>query len=128
MSALVQVFLMQAQLSPVGDMDLFFYQINSQYLFGHRMFHLKAGIHFQKVKVHISIHQKLDGACPGITDGFCRPDGDGTHGQPGFLIDKRGGTLLDDLLVTPLNRTFTVEKMNYISMGVAQELYLYVMG
>jgi hypothetical protein len=60
----LDILLAKGNLSPSAIRQLKFHQIQAGNHFGDRMLHLKAGIHFKKIKIAVRIHYKLH--CPGI--------------------------------------------------------------
>ena len=74
-SPLLDVLLSQLQYLSVGYLNLFFYQIYADYFFCDGMFHLQAGVHFQKVIIAVLVHQEFNGSradvVHGLGSGYC---------------------------------------------------------
>ena len=51
-----------AHLLTAGDADLLLHDVDAGAHFGHGMFHLDAGVHFQKVEVQVLVDDELHGA------------------------------------------------------------------
>ena len=62
-----------------GDADLFANEIDAVDFFGHGVFDLDAGIHFEEVVVARVIDEKLHGAGVFVVDGFGEFDGGLAH-------------------------------------------------
>ena len=90
----------------VRDSDLQFDQIQSGGQFGNRMLDLRAGIHLQEEELTGLVCEKLDGARAGVADGrggnSSRLEQAVPHTRDG--VNQWGRRLLDDLLVTALDR------------------------
>ena len=127
MTTLFQLFLLEVQRFATGYTQLFLHQIHSNYFFRNRMFYLQTGIHFQEIEVTVLVYQEFNGTSPLIVhclgSSHCRF----THLLTQFRSHERRRSLFHNFLVTTLNRTFTLEQMNSVSVVVAQNLELDVM-
>ena len=88
------------------------------------MFDLQAGVHFQEIEALVLAGDELDGAGAVIVDGLGQGHGLGAHGLAGRLVEQGRRRLLDDLLVTPLDRAFALEQVDDVAMLVAEHLDL----
>ena len=122
MPALHDILLADMERFVIRHPDLLFYKIDTQDLFRYRMFHLQAGIHFQKIKIPVFIYQKLDSACTGIIHSFRRCNRFLSHIHSQLRCNKGRRAFFHDLLVTALNRTFTFAQMDHISVIITQYL------
>ena len=69
MAILRNIRLCRAQPLARCDAQLFGHQIKARHHFGHRMFHLKAGVHFKEVKGAVLGIDELNRASAAIVDG-----------------------------------------------------------
>lgn len=67
------VLLPEPQRLPGGDTELGEHQIEPGHHLGHRVLHLQAGVHLEKVEVAVGIDQELDGAGVGVAHGARQP-------------------------------------------------------
>ena len=121
-AALHDIFLPDMQRLVVGDTDLLLHQVESQHLFGDRMSHLQAGIHFKKIKMTVFIDQEFDCPGTGVVDSPGGRYGLFAHLAAQFRRDKRRRAFLHDLLVTALHGAFAFAEMNHVPMIIAQYL------
>ena len=105
-----------------GDRDHFFDKIKAGDHFGYRMFDLKAGIHFQKIEIAITINDKFDRTGTVIANRRGKPNRFGTHCLTGGIIQKRRWCFFDDFLVAALDRTFALIQMDAIAGFIGQNL------
>ena len=104
------------------------YQIDPGTLFRHRMFHLQAGIHFQKIKILVFIHHELQRSGTVIINPLTGLHCNLQHLGTCFGLHKRRRRFFNYFLIASLNGTFPFIKMNYISIFISQYLYFDVMG
>ena len=71
--------------------------------FGHRMLHLQAGVHLQKVKTAIGGEQKFDGARAHIVDGLGRGHRRPAHCRAKRRVHRRRRRLFHHFLMPPLD-------------------------
>ena len=74
-----------------SDFDLLFDQVDPVDLFGHRMFDLDTGIHFEKVKVAGIINEELHRTGIFVLNGLGQFDGGFPHPFTEIAIEKGGG-------------------------------------
>ena len=86
------------------------------------MLHLQSGIHFQKVKIHIGVGNKLYSTGRLIIYSSGQRTTLLTHFLSRRLIQKWRGCLFNHLLVTALNRALTLTQINHIAMAVGHHL------
>ena len=65
----LEVRLRKGQRLTCGNADHLFHQIDAGDQLGHRMFHLQAGVHFQKVEIARPVDDEFDGAGAGVAHG-----------------------------------------------------------
>ena len=124
-----QLVLAQRQWLATRDAQLPFHQVEARDGFGHRMFHLQAGVHLHEEKPHrrgAVITRLLDDefhrASAHIVDSF-----GGGHGSLAHLLTQRIGhagsrSFFQDLLVTALHRTIAFKQVNAVAVCVAKHL------
>ena len=112
----------------VCDPDLLLYQVKTCYALGNRMLNLQPGIHFQKVKVQLFIHQKLHRSCVAVPASLCNIDGSFAHFFPDFGSQNGGRRLFHYFLMPSLNAALSFKKVYGIAMIVGQDLKFDVPG
>ena len=116
----VNFFLLQSQAFAVGNRDLLRNNVNFGDRLRNRMFHLNASIHFEEVEgVPIDINQKFDGACAAIQEALCKLHRGFMNARAKIRGKSRCGSVFDQLLVAPLNRTVPFAQMNHSTFAVA---------
>ena len=112
--------------SAVGHSELQFDEVEPGGLFGDRVLDLQPGVHLQEVELAVIVGEELHRSGAGVADR--------AGGQPGRVeqlgaharraLDQRRGGLLDDLLVTALNRAFAFPDGPHRAVGVGEDLDL----
>ena len=92
--------------------------------FGDRVLDLQAGIHLEEVEVPVRSQDELDRAGGIVVDGLGERDRLRTHLGAQGRIDRRRRSLLDDLLIAPLDGAFALAQVDDVAMTVAQHLDL----
>ena len=105
-----------------GDADLFANEIDAVDFFGHGVFDLDAGIHFEKVVVARVIDEELHGAGVFVVDGFGEFDGGLAHPFTQIVIEKGGGGFFKELLVAALDGAVALADVNNFTAFIAQDL------
>ena len=90
------------------------------------MFHLDAGIHLQKIKIKRGIYQELYGAGIIVSYGLAYMNSSLAHAFAQFRRKRRGRSFFNHFLVAALDGAFPFEKVNYISVMIADDLKLYM--
>src|SRR5580700_2014748 len=99
-------------------------EIEPGHQLGDRVLDLKPRVHFEKIEIALLVDDELDRAGRAIIDGPRQRDCLPAHRFAGFGIEKRARRLLDDLLMTTLDRTFSLAKVDDVAMAVAEHLDL----
>ena len=107
-----------------GDTKLPLDQIDPQHRLGHRVLHLEPRIHLHEVELPVRAEQELDRADALVFDRAGKRDGGGAEFLAQRRIDRGGGRLLDQLLVTPLHRAVALAKMHHMAVLVGENLHL----
>ncbi len=102
-----------------GDFDLLFDQVDPVDLFGHRMFDLDTGIHFEKVKVAGIIDEKLHRTGVFVLNGLGQFDGGFPHAFTEIAIEKGGGRFFEKFLVAALDRAVAFADMDNFTALIA---------
>src|SRR6185295_17368345 len=121
-TCLPNIFLRDLERLSFRNLDLKLYQIESRYHLGHRVFDLEPRVDFNEVELTrrgenefdrpgIRVANRTSRIERGFADLFAQIRGDG-----------RRRTLLDDLLMTALNRAFAFEEVNQIAVMIAEDL------
>src|SRR5262245_26129915 len=97
------VTLLKWQDRALCDLDLQAYQVEAGDGFADRVLHLQARVDLEKEEVAVAIDDELDGAGAGVSDAARQAQCRRRHLLPQRLVDDRGGGLLDELLIAPLD-------------------------
>ena len=125
----LHIRLRQCQRLAPRDAQLPFNQVDAGDCLGYGVFHLQAGVHFQKVIFATGrIIEVFDRPRGAITDRLRQPHSRCAHVVAQSLWQICGGGLFDQLLVVALKRTVAVAQMQRGAVGVAQHLHLDVAG
>ena len=116
-----------AQRPALGHGDLRRDQIDAEDLLGDRVLHLQSGVHLQEEHA-FPIDQELHRAGADVADGGGSGSGCVVQRGAGGVRQIRRGCLLDDLLVTPLDRAVAVADDPHGAVGVGHDLHLDVPG
>src|SRR5689334_19035061 len=92
------------------------------------MLHLEPGVHLQKVEAAVPVEQKLDRAGIRVAGGTSQRYGRFTHRLALLGGEVRGRGLLEDLLMTPLNRAIALAEVEQVAKLVTENLHLDVAG
>src|SRR3984957_16312489 len=104
--------------------DTFFHQVNAGDHLGHAVLDLDAGVHLDKIKLAVAGEQKFHRADVRIADDFSRAHSSLAHLLAQARSQNRARRLLDDFLMTPLNRTVALAKVNRVALQVGENLKL----
>src|SRR5687768_12017445 len=92
------------------------------------MLYLQPCVDFQEPEPGLSgrpfLDQELYRARVDIASGLPRRYGRFRHPRPQLRSKNGRWALFDDLLVPPLNRTLTLEEVDYVPMAIAEDLEL----
>ena len=92
------------------------------------MLHLNAGVHLHEVEVQVVVDEVLDGSGVVVADGLAEADGGLAHALTEIIRHERGGALLEDLLVAPLEGAVALAEVDDLAVLVAEDLKLDVVG
>src|SRR5262245_13793825 len=124
MPGLMKVRLHVPQLFAARDAHLFPNQVQASCRLCYGMLDLQSRVHFQKIKLVLSIQNELD--CASATIANCLSSGDrgGSHFRPKCRCHYRRGRFLDNFLMSSLDRTLSFENVDRIAVGIAEDLKL----
>ncbi|CAB5004182.1 unannotated protein [freshwater metagenome] len=114
---------------PARDTQLLAHDVDAGDEFGHGMLNLHACVDLEKrVVASDGIDHELDSGRAHVVERAAQ-----FHGRPMQLcphggVDRQGGSLFDDLLITPLGRAVTLTKMHHVAMRVGEDLHLDMAG
>ena len=114
------------EIGAIGHLDLSLDQVDAHDPFCDSVFHLKAGVHLQKVKILISIKKEFQRSDSDVADRARALNGDSADAAPHPVIQRRGGTFLNDLLVAPLDGTFTIIEVHHLTVLIGKNLDLHM--
>lgn len=90
------------------------------------MLDLDARVHLHEVEAAIRVEQELDGAGVDIAHAAHRLERGLTHRLARFLVDDGTGRLLNELLVTALNRAIALAEVHGVAMRIGDDLNLHM--
>ncbi len=90
------------------------------------MLDLDAGVHLEEEVLALTGEESFDRARAAVPDGARRLDGDLADASPQLLVHGGRRRLLDELLVTALDRAVPLAEVNGVAVGVGQHLHLHV--
>src|SRR6478736_5042979 len=116
--------LLEGQALPCGNPDLLLHDIHAGQELRDRVLYLQAGVHFEEEEASLVVHQELEGAGVRVLHGTRRVH-DRTSELASHPIGQRDRRrLLQQLLVTPLNRAFALAQVHDSPVVIAQDLDL----
>ena len=100
---------------------MFAHKVLAKDRFGHRVFHLKTGVHFDEIELALFI-EELDGASACVFDAGNRIGTGFTNGCAFFRCDAGAGGLFEYFLVAALQGTVTFAQMDRVAFAIAEHL------
>ena len=119
-----ELVLAQRELLAGGDPELPLDEIDAGDHLGHRMLDLEAGVHLHEVEGARRIRDELHGPGAGVADRLCGADGALAHRRAPLLRHAGRRRLLEDLLVTALDRAVALEEVHVVAVLIAEDLDL----
>ena len=114
------------QRKALGDGDLLGHQVHPGDRLGDRVLHLDAGVHLQEVeRAAPGIDEELHRAGAAVVQPAGVRDSRLMHARPQVLVETGRGSLLDQLLVAPLDRAVPVAEMDGVR-PVREDLHLHM--
>src|SRR5437660_3584402 len=110
------------KLLPPSDADHFGYEVDPEDFFGDGVLDLEPRVHLQEIEGAIGLDEELDRAAGVVADGVRRDDRRGKQAVAEGRLDRRGGTLLDHLLMAPLKAALALPDRDAVAMTVGDEL------
>ena len=107
-----------------GNHDLALHQIHIRHHLRHRMLHLNPRIHLDEVQPAVLIHQKFDRARIGVADLGQRLAQNLADLIAQLRRHLRRGRFFQQLLMPPLDRTFSLAQAHHIAVLIRQHLKL----
>ena len=109
----------------LGDVDLGRDQVDSGDHLGHRVFYLQAGIHLEEEKIPGPVLvEELDRPRPAVIDRGCPRDRRLAQTLANLIIDRRGWTLLQHLLVVSLQGALPLAEKPDGTVAIPEDLDL----
>src|SRR5699024_2208377 len=127
MAADDDVILTVAQRFTGGDAQLFGDQVHAGHHFGHRVFDLDAGVHFDKMEFTVFV-QEFERARATVADALAGGDTKLTDVLALLLGNAGSRAFLNDFLVTALYRAVAFAQVNTIAVLVGKHLDLDMAG
>ena len=93
-----------------------------------RVLHLEPRVHLEKIEPALGVEQELDRPGANVFHGSRRRDCRLSHSPAQRRVERRARSLLDDLLVPPLDAAFALEEMDRVAVPVREDLELDVPG
>src|SRR5207247_5072334 len=91
---------------------------------GDRVLDLQAGVHLEEVEAPALVEQELDRAGARVADGTRGGEGRRCQLRAQSGRDRRAGRLLEDLLVTALDRALALPQVEEGAVTVPEHLHL----
>ena len=114
----LEVLLAVGQAFAAGDPNLLRNQIQTGNLFGHRVLHLEAGVHFEEVEGSAGVKNEFDGTGTYVAAALGGLDRSLPHLVAQFGRQNRAGRLFHHFLVASLHGTFALKKVQVVAVGV----------
>ena len=107
-----------------GDAQLQLHEVEPGDRLGDGVLHLESGVDLEERDRAVGADHELDGAGALVAD--VTGERDGTVAERGTDLggDARGGRLLDDLLIPPLDRALALAQVHHVAVRVADDLHL----
>ena len=118
----LHVFLRQRQLLTRSNPNHQLHQIQPGDAFRHRMLHLQAGVHFQKVKALVFADDKFHRTRALVLHGFGQQHGLLAHRLTRSVCDEGRRRFFNHLLVAALNGALALIEVNHMAVAVADQL------
>src|SRR5262245_27542469 len=125
-AGLSNVALAPGQIATSGHFDLRLDQVDTDNPFRNGVLDLKPGIHFEKVEILLVVQEKFQGSGADVSDGTRALDSDAADAPPRAVLQSRRRRFLDDFLMAPLDRTFSVIEMDDMPVIVGEDLDFHV--
>ena len=128
MAGELDVLLAHADGFATGDAQLLSDQIHTRHHLSHRMLHLDPGVHLHEVEATAAIQQEFHRSGALVIDASGGSNGGFAHAAAQVGIQGRAGGLLQQFLVTALNRAVPFTQVNHVAVAVGQHLHFHVAG
>src|SRR5712691_1361185 len=106
-----------------GDLELEPDQVEAGDHFGDGVLDLEAGVDLEEVETAVGVEQELDGAGVGVAGGLREGDRGLTHRGALLGAEVRSRRLLDDFLVSALNRAVALAEPEDPALMVTEDLH-----
>jgi hypothetical protein len=114
------------QRNAFGNRDLLGDEVHPGDRLGHWMLHLDAGVHLEEVeRAALGTHEELHRPGAAVAQPAGVGDSGLVHARPQLLVETGSGGLLDQLLVSPLDRAVPVAEMHSVR-AVCEDLHLHM--
>ena len=121
----LDVFLLDRQRVARGDAEHLLDDVDAGDHLGHRMLHLHAGVHLDEVEATVFV-EELEGAGAAVADVDAGLDAARQDFFAGLLVDLGRRRLLNDLLVTALQRAVAVIEVHGVALAIGEHLDFHV--
>ena len=118
----LDLLLRQRQGLASGHGDLPRDQVQAGDALGHRVLDLQPRVHLQEIEMAVAVQQELDRAGADVVHGARRRHRRRAHFFAQRGRDRRGGCLLEHLLVATLDRAVALAQVNDVAVFVAEDL------
>src|SRR5438552_7069755 len=86
----------------------------------------RSRVHLEKIEPALGVEQELDRPGANVFHGSRRRDCRLSHSPAQRRVERRARSLLDDLLVPPLDAAFALEEMYRVAVPVREDLELHL--
>src|SRR5215467_3097407 len=118
----------EGEIIPAGKSDLQLDKVQTGNHLGHRVLHLDAGVHFEKIEAMIGIDYELNCSSAHVTLLPSERDRGLSHCVAHRVRKSWRGTFLDNFLKPALDRALALEEMHGASIAKSKHLDLNVTG
>src|SRR5260221_10188684 len=103
-------------------------EVAARHEFGDGMLHLEPRVHLHEAELAVLVEQELAGPGAHVADRACQGQRRCPEPIPDGVADTRRWSLLEDLLVAPLDRTIALAEVNTVAGRIEQHLDLDMPG
>ena len=107
-----------------GDVDLLAHDVDARDGLRDRVLDLDACVHLEEEVLAVSCQEPLDGSRGAVRHGSCGIDGQRADARSKLGVDGRGRRLLDELLMSTLDRAVALAEMDDVAVAVGEDLHL----
>ena len=116
------ILLVELEFVACRHQNLLFDQIHSSNFLSDGMFYLQSRVHLKEIKIFVLVNQELDCSSGVVPTCLCKVKSLCSHFLPCLRVHEGRWCLLDDLLISSLNRAFPLRQVYIVTMLVSKNL------